>query len=506
MYACLYIYLYVCVCALFLFVYTLIKMDSALKALYDSTAIEAGSLYIVGRRDVAEEEETTFEFRDMTHPIRVPGLEDQAVTEVSAGPFHTIALTREGMMYSWGDSQYGALGREGNPHVPQLVYHPSIRYIRFIKVACGSSFSMALSSRGLLYTWGTFMSQEGIYGYLPNVKIQTYPRIVNKVSMIRFINIAAGAAHCLALDDQGGVYSWGCGENEQLGVPMTRHQAGKLDLFPLKVALNSIVSIACGQFHSLAINRRGQVFAWGVNKFQQCGMMEKPEESHDEPGPELVPVPQLIPKFRKSYAPLALGTVGSLKSKASEAQRMISTMTSKDGRFKEEEIGTRLNITEDDPMEQKLLHHDHSGDSLFDARPINVAAGAEFSIVQTDNHSLIAFGRNDHGQLGILFDKDHPCPGAIKSKKTGQFEAIGYPHKNPWSPPEGVKKVASGFDHAVVISTEGRAWGYGATEHHQLGLYTTKDAFKATLIESILQRGRVLNAAGNDTATYFVVV
>lgn len=46
--------------------------------------------------------------------------------------------------------------------LPTLIDHTSMCYIRFSKVACGDTFSMASSTKGQLYTWGTFMVRERI--------------------------------------------------------------------------------------------------------------------------------------------------------------------------------------------------------------------------------------------------------------------------------------------------------------------------------------------------------
>lgn len=64
-------------------------------------------------------------------------------------------------MLAWGCNNYGALGIEESidevSSLPTLINHTSMCYIQFSKVACGNTFSMALSTKGQIYTWGTFM-------------------------------------------------------------------------------------------------------------------------------------------------------------------------------------------------------------------------------------------------------------------------------------------------------------------------------------------------------------
>ncbi|KAI8368458.1 regulator of chromosome condensation 1/beta-lactamase-inhibitor protein II [Blakeslea trispora] len=440
--------------------------------------------------------------QDITFPIRVSGLEDVPIVKVSASPYHVLALSQKGTIYSWGDPQYGALGRQGNPNLPGLVNHPPIKFIKFRDIACGGTFSMALTTKGQLYTWGTYMGSKEIYGYLPHVKIQYHPRIVDHVSTIPFISIAAGATCCLALDVNGQVYSWGCGEFDQLGIPGCHNKQTKLDLIPKKIALNRIVHIACGQFHSLAINAYGQLFAWGANKFHQCGIMSmsEPKEDQDTAGPESIVAPQLVTGFKN-----CVGTdVGHLVREKKFGKRSLDEM--------QRAFAKRLKITAEDQYNMMMetdavleKHHRNIRQPVQQPGPISVAAGADHTVVQMSDHSLVAFGRNDHGQLGIVIDEANPPLGAIRSKDRDFYYAVGIPLRNPWVPPVELKKGISGFDHVLAIGVNGQVWGYGSIEHHQLGTYEVADVTLPSLLESIQQRGRVIDGAANDATTYFIV-
>ncbi len=41
---------------------------------------------------------------------RVEGLNDEKITMISCGTFHSIALTEKGRVFSWGDNSFGQLG------------------------------------------------------------------------------------------------------------------------------------------------------------------------------------------------------------------------------------------------------------------------------------------------------------------------------------------------------------------------------------------------------------
>ena len=54
-------------------------------------------------------------------------------------------------MWSWGDGDYGKLGRGGveGSRLPKVITMDA----NIVKVRCGSHFSVAVSSEGKVYTW-----------------------------------------------------------------------------------------------------------------------------------------------------------------------------------------------------------------------------------------------------------------------------------------------------------------------------------------------------------------
>ena len=58
-----------------------------------------------------------------------------------------------GIVYSWGDGDYGKLGRGGSDgcKTPKVV--KKLEGQDVIKVCCGAQFSLALTKAGAVYTW-----------------------------------------------------------------------------------------------------------------------------------------------------------------------------------------------------------------------------------------------------------------------------------------------------------------------------------------------------------------
>ena len=94
---------------------------------------------------------------DKLVPTRVLGLSGVRVTQVScgSGDAHTVALDESGSLWSWGDGDYGKLGRGGSEasKVPKLITNWGSSPVRISKVVCGAQFTIALSTEGKVYTW-----------------------------------------------------------------------------------------------------------------------------------------------------------------------------------------------------------------------------------------------------------------------------------------------------------------------------------------------------------------
>ncbi len=65
----------------------------------------------------------------------------------------TLCLTDDGVVWSWGDGDFGKLGRGGSEGclIPQKV--DKLNGLGVCKVLCGAQFSLAVTTQGRVYTW-----------------------------------------------------------------------------------------------------------------------------------------------------------------------------------------------------------------------------------------------------------------------------------------------------------------------------------------------------------------
>ena len=134
--------------------------------------------------------------------------------------------------------------------------------------------TLALLSDGTVQGWGNAGNYRLTGSYLGSVGTPSpictdaYGSVLEGIVMV-----AAGGSHSLALTKDGYVYAWGLNENGQTGTG-----AGETP-YPTRVVresdgapLGGIVAIAAGHSHSLALDKDGNVWAWGRNTEGQLGI------------------------------------------------------------------------------------------------------------------------------------------------------------------------------------------------------------------------------------------
>ncbi|QPC69426.1 hypothetical protein HYE68_000178 [Fusarium pseudograminearum] len=221
------------------------------------------------------------------------------VVQISCGGMHAVALTHDNKILTWGVNDQGALGRDTNwdgglrdmdsaedsdsddeddsginpkESTPTAVddefFAPGTK---FVQVVASDSASFTLTEDGRVYGWGTFRSSDGILGFSETIKIQPTPLLIKDLKNIKALS--AGSNHILALDHKGNVVAWGCGQQNQLGRRIIERNKMS-SLIPQGVGLprGKIAKIACGSYHSFAIDKEGVVYGWGLNNFGEIGV------------------------------------------------------------------------------------------------------------------------------------------------------------------------------------------------------------------------------------------
>ncbi|XP_070686885.1 probable E3 ubiquitin-protein ligase HERC4 [Pempheris klunzingeri] len=208
------------------------------------------------------------------------------VSQVACGSQHSVALTKDGQVYTWGLDSRGQLGqgkRRLGAASPQHLR--SLSAMPLVQVAAGGEQSFALSVSGGVFGWGR--NHCGQLG-LGDTTDRHTPTSVHYLNMRKTVHVSCGKDHTAILTKDGAVFTFGSGQYGQLG-----HNSFSDELRPRLVAElwgAKVTRIACGRHHTLVLTGSKRVYSFGCGEQGQLG---HGEESHRS-----VPLPVQLPQDR----------------------------------------------------------------------------------------------------------------------------------------------------------------------------------------------------------------
>ena len=230
------------------------------------------------------------------------------IIEISSGTVHNLALTYDGKIFSWGSSQGGQLGLslkelesypgfKNNYYISYPIHIPLPNNSNIIKISCGEAHSLALTNEGKVYSWGfgsngqlglgfcedSFEPGEGLKN-----SMRYEPELIKNLEDEKIYDIKCGKTFSMFVDNKGELYSCGVNDLYQLGIQeinskehlYDKDEEGCCDfVFPTKVDYflkMKVECISCGEGHCLAVikdilSNTQTIWSWGNNKFGQLG-------------------------------------------------------------------------------------------------------------------------------------------------------------------------------------------------------------------------------------------
>ena len=219
-------------------------------------------------------------------PQRIESLQHlKKARSVVAGGSHSIVLMDDGATYSFGYGRNGQLGhgnRKDQLTPRRILSADADGPQRWTSIAAGNHHSLALSADGVLWSFGRGF--KGRLGHGDDGVDRTRPTAVAALRGKRVTAIAAGDMHSIVLTEEGGCYgcyTFGDGSYGQLGYGTH----GESQLSPQRIRTlpeEPLVTVSAGDAHSLVLTQNGHVFGFGSG-FSQLPVPPLPWEICHEP-------------------------------------------------------------------------------------------------------------------------------------------------------------------------------------------------------------------------------
>ncbi|XP_019733944.1 RCC1 and BTB domain-containing protein 1 [Hippocampus comes] len=207
--------------------------------------------------------------QELSQVLVTANIQNKKVKEVACGAHHSMVLTEDGEVFAWGFNDYGQVG-SGSVAVQAfpLKVGGSLQGKTVMGITCGQSSSMALLDNGEIHGWG--YNGNGQLG-VGNNRNELMPRRLSALQESCIKQVVSGFGHSLAVTDKGLLFSWGANTFGQLGT------GDKNNCFsPVQVMADEERFVEVAACHSTNISaaktQSGQVYMWGQCRGQAVVM------------------------------------------------------------------------------------------------------------------------------------------------------------------------------------------------------------------------------------------
>ncbi|CAD7697676.1 unnamed protein product [Ostreobium quekettii] len=377
---------------------------------------------------------------------------------ISFGDYHSAGISCDGELYTWGLSSKGQLGHrdEEARELPEKVSDLEGTEIR--NVTCGSEHTVAVSSQEV-YSWGSNEHGQLGQGDLAPDCVRK-PRVVKALHGKMVMQVVCGKFHTLAVTAQSHVYGWGQNSQGQLGLGdrVERHTPTHVDaLWALPVK-----QLAAGDWHSMALTNSGFLFTWGCNQQGQLGLPPDAEHAALQSQSRTREGRRRMQKRVNQKFLTAMLEMGIQKEKAelalAETKNVGVEMAAEwlysapegviERHLEEERHGSSMEERNPDVTDDKCV--------MVPKRvPLKcvrcIGAGGNHTIAVT-SQAVFSWGAGEHGELGI---------GAFCNKEL-PLKVVALDGRE-------VEMVACGSQHTLFLSQDGSVFGCGSNDFGQLG-------------------------------------
>ena len=327
-----------------------------------------------------------------------------------------------------------------------IILHWNIIYVQEV-MSAGSQHSMVLDVDGGVWTWGN--GENGRLGH-GDTENRLVPTMIAPAafSNVRIIAISAGSRHSMALDADGNVWTWGSGDSGRLGHNNTTEMIVPTRITHDAFSNATIIAISAGIDHSMALDAGGDVWTWGSGANGRLGHNNTTEMS----------VPTRITLAAFSNAIIIAISAGWEHSMALDVGGNVWTW----GHGLFGRLGH--NNTTSLFVPTRITNAAFAAANII---AISTAIGGSHNMALDSDGNVWTWGHGGNGRLGHGDTEDRLVPTAITHTEFTNTNIIA---------------MYAGGGHNMALDVQGNVWTWGAGASGRLGHNNTEDRWVPAII------------------------
>lgn len=258
-----------------------------------------------------------------------------------------------------------------------------------VAAACGEAHTLVLTADNRVWSFGK--PRQGRLGRPCGAKEGGVPAVVTGLGgpdAAKVAGVSAGRAHSVAWDATGTLFAWGAGHDGAAGLGSTSDVAaptrvGGAVLDAAIAAGAHVVQASCGRDHTLVLLSNGSVLAMGADDCGQCGTGQaalrhlEPVQVRGLGGPE-EGAPRVVRVLAGDQHSVAILEDGGAMAWGGNSSGQLAT-------------GDRSDVGIPRRIETTMLEGE---------RVVGGAAGGNHTLLLLASGEVLAVGRGRNGQLG----------------------------------------------------------------------------------------------------------
>lgn len=244
--------------------------------------------------------------------------------------------------------------------------------------------------------------------------------------------IVCGANHAMALDSSGQIFAWGSNDQLQFARRLFGRDQDCLRPRLVRVCRSNAKYIASGEYHSFAVDRDDNVWAWGLNCYGQAGYAATAGKDS-----AILPWPIKIRDLCGTGVTALSGGAHHSAALTADGQCLLW------GRLDGGQLG--IHFSAEQLQDTTLIRYDDREKPRICLRPTaipgtftHVTCGTEHTLFISNKGEVYATGFGSEGQLGLGSERDVEVAENVKVKELkgramtwagagGQFSIVAGP-------------------------------------------------------------------------------